>query len=143
MQIAKFDEALAAILKKDHRYERDAYLFVKDALDHTQKLKGKPAKSEQPRHVSPQELLEGIRVYGLNQYGPMVSTVLEAWGVRSSADFGEIVFNMVEHALLSKTENDSREDFQHGYDFQTAFREPFLPAVRRASAPPQARPAKA
>src|SRR5262245_38459979 len=141
MQLAKFDEALAAILKKDTRYERDAYLFVKDALDHTQKSKGKPAKSEQPRHVSGQELLEGIRIYGLNQYGPMLSTVLEAWGVRSSADFGEIVFNMVEHALLSKTEKDSREDFQKGYDFQTAFREPFLPAVRKTM--PQVKPAKA
>jgi uncharacterized repeat protein (TIGR04138 family) len=143
MQITKFDEALEAILKQDRRYDRDAYLFVKDALDHTQKLKGKPAKSEQPRHVSGQELLEGIRVYGLNQYGPMVSTVLEAWGVHSSADFGEIVFNMVEHALLSKTEKDSREDFQNGYDFQTAFREPFLPSCRKTAGAPKARPATA
>jgi uncharacterized repeat protein (TIGR04138 family) len=143
MQVAKFDEALEAILKRDQRYERDAYLFVKDALDHTQKLKGKPAKTEQPRHVTGQELLEGIRAYGLSQYGPMLATLLETWGVRSSTDFGEIVFNMVEHALLSKTDNDSRADFQNGYAFHTAFREPFLPAAKKSLSAPQPRPAEA
>jgi uncharacterized repeat protein (TIGR04138 family) len=57
-------------------------------------------------------------------------TVLEEWGVHNSRDFGEIVFNMVEIELLAKTENDNRDDFNHGYDFTDAFRKPFWPPSR-------------
>ncbi len=143
MQVAKFDEALEAIMKQDQRYHRDAYLFVKDALDHTQKVKGKPVKNEQPRHISGQELLEGIRVFGLNQFGPMTLTVLAEWGLNSCEDFGEIVFNMVEQGLLSKTEKDSRKDFQGCYDFQAAFREPFIPSRKMPAPAPLPKPAEA
>ena len=62
----------------------------------------------------------------------MALTVLSEWGLRRSEDFGEIVFNMVEHGILSKTENDSRKDFQDGYDFEKAFRSPFRPSSTRA-----------
>lgn len=124
------------MLAKDSRYHRDAYLFVKDALDHTQRLsvKGAPGKI---RHVTGQELLAGIRDFALAQFGPMAITVFEEWGVRSSRDFGEIVFNMVESKLLAKTDEDSREDFKDGYDFQDAFRKPFLPAHKTN---PEAKP---
>jgi len=53
--------------------------------------------------------------------------VLNEWGVHRCEDFGEIVFNMVEHDLLAKTSEDSRENFKGGYDFEEAFRKPFLP----------------
>ena len=123
-----FDEELEKILAKDPRYPREAYLFVREALDHTQKMVGKPAKDDVPRHVSGQQLLEGIREYALQQYGPMSMTVLAEWGIRRCEDFGEIVFNMVENSLLAKTDKDSRDDFKPGYDFDTAFRKPFLPS---------------
>ena len=127
MQELTFDSTLALILAKDSRYHRDAYLFVKDALDHTQKTVVKESR-EQVRHVTGQELLEGIRGYALVQFGPMAEMVFEEWGVKRCEDFGEIVFNMVEIGLLGKTDEDSREDFQNGYSFHDAFRKPFLPA---------------
>jgi uncharacterized repeat protein (TIGR04138 family) len=65
----------------------------------------------------------------------MTMTVLEEWGVRNCRDFGEIVFNMVEIGLLAKTEKDTREDFDGGYEFEEAFRKPFLPANKPDSAP--------
>ncbi len=69
----------------------------------------------------------------------MVVTVLEEWGVKNCRDFGEIVFNMVEHSLLAKTEKDTRDDFNNGYDFTDAFRKPFWPANRlQAEAKPVA-----
>jgi uncharacterized repeat protein (TIGR04138 family) len=34
---------------------------------------------------------------------------------------------MVECGLLAKTEKDTRDDFQQGYDFTEAFRKPFWP----------------
>lgn len=129
MQELTFDTTLDLILAKDPRYQRDAYHFVKDALDHTQKLVAKQNR-EQMRHVSGQELLNGIRDYALNQFGPMTKMVFEEWGIKRCEDFGEIVFNMVEIGLLGKTEKDSREDFSNGYSFDEAFRKPFLPANR-------------
>jgi len=126
MQEINFDEAVEQILAKDSRYTRDAYLFVREALDYTQKLVGKETRG-QIRHVSGQELLDGIRRFALQQFGPMTITVFEEWGVRNCRDFGEIVFNMVESSLLAKTEKDTRDDFQNGYNFTDAFRKPFWP----------------
>jgi len=129
MQELTFETTLGLILAKDPRYQRDAYLFVKDALDYTQKLVVKENKGEM-RHVSGQELLGGIRDYALAQFGPMTKMVFEEWGIKRCEDFGEIVFNMVEIGLLGKTDKDSREDFANGYNFDDAFRKPFLPASR-------------
>jgi uncharacterized repeat protein (TIGR04138 family) len=129
MQELTFETTLGLILAKDPRYQRDAYLFVKDALDYTQKLVVKENKGEL-RHVSGQELLGGIREYALSQFGPMTQMVFEEWGIRRSEDFGEIVFNMVEIGLLGKTDADTREDFANGYNFDEAFRKPYLPASR-------------
>ena len=127
MQEVNFEEALEQILAKDARYHRESYLFVREALDYTQKLVGKqsPGKSS---HISGQQLLEGIRQFGMTQFGPMTMTVLQEWGVCECRDFGEIVFNMVEIGLLAKTEKDSRADFDGGYEFGDAFRKPFLPS---------------
>jgi len=126
MQEINFDEALEQILARDARYTREAYLFVREALDYTQRLAGKETRGA-IRHVSGQELLEGIRKFALNQFGPMTTTVFEEWNIRQCRDFGEIVFNMVEIGLLAKTEKDTRDDFQNGYDFTDAFRKPFRP----------------
>jgi uncharacterized repeat protein (TIGR04138 family) len=134
MQEIDFDQAVELIAAKDPRFARDAYAFVREALDFTQKHAGKEARGA-IRHVSGQELLDGIRQFALQQFGPMAVTVFEAWGVKSCRDFGEIVFNMVEIGLLAKTERDSREDFQNGYDFTDAFHKPFWPESRRKSEP--------
>ena len=132
MQEINFDEAVELILNRDSRYLRDAYTFVREALDYTQKLIGKESHG-QIRHVSGQELLDGIRQFALQQFGPMAVTVFEEWGVRNSRDFGEIVFNMVEIGLLAKTDKDTRDDFQNGYDFTEAFRKPFWPRSKSDS----------
>jgi len=130
MHEVSFEEALGKIRAKDPRYQRDAYLFVREALDHTQKTIGKDARGR-IRHVTGQELLRGIQEYALQQFGPMTQTVLEEWGVRRCEDFGEIVFNMVEVGWLAKTDKDNRADFQGGYDFEEAFRKPFLPQSKQ------------
>lgn len=130
MQEANFDEGLETILAKDSRYTRDAYLFVRDALDFTQKAALRERR--EGFHVTGQELLAGVREYALAQFGPMAITVLEEWGITRCEDFGEIVFNVVEAGLFSKTDTDSREDFKNGYTFENAFRKPFLPQHKTA-----------
>lgn len=126
MQTLSFDEVLEGILAANTRYQRDAYHFVREGLDYTQKRISKGSKTPS-RHVTGQELLEGLRVHALDQFGPMAITVLAEWGVTGCEDFGEIVFNLVESGLLAKTDQDSRENFKGGYDFHSVFRAPFLP----------------
>lgn len=133
MQEIDFSQMLDKIVAFDPRYQRDGYLFVREALDYTQKKVVKNQK--RARHVSGKELLEGIQEYSLSQFGPMALTVLETWGITRCEDFGEIVFNMVEAGILSKTPTDSRDDFKNGYDFVHAFRDPFLPRSKKQHPP--------
>lgn len=126
MSLNSFAEAVEQICSEDPRFEKGAYHFVRQGLDHTIKnLKTKPGR--EGNHVSGQELLSGIREFALEQYGPLTLTVLHSWGVRSCEDFGAIVFNLVEAGVLGKTERDSRQDFADGYDFDEAFVAPFRP----------------
>src|SRR2546423_12705392 len=108
MHAVNFEERLEQMTRSDPRFNRNAYLFIREALDYTQKMVEKKTKDE-VRHVSGQELLGGIRKYALEQFGPMTQMVFDEWGVRTCEDFGEIVFNMVESNLLAKTTNDSRQ----------------------------------
>ena len=129
MQEVNFDEVLDQILARNTRYARDAYHFLREALDFTQKLISKENKGK-VRHVTGQELLNGIRQHALQQFGPMTVTVFEEWGIHQCKDFGEMVFNMVESGLLAKTEKDTRDDFQQGYDFTDAFCKPYWPQAK-------------
>ena len=142
MHETSFEEALEAILAKDSRYHRDAYQFVREALDYTQRSLAKGSHGE-IRHVSGQELLAGIREFALTHFGPMSITVFQEWGIRRCDDFGEIVFNMVEANWLAKTDKDTRANFQGVYDFETAFHQPFLPKSKRVGqTSPESEPSK-
>lgn len=130
----KFSAAVDAIVDRDARFDRDAYLFVRDALEFTAKTHRRaPARGERagatppPHHVTGQELLEGIRLYALKEYGSMATTVFEHWRVARCEDFGAIVFNLIEAGIFGKNATDTIADFSGGFDFRTAFIEPFLP----------------
>jgi len=129
MQDLEFTEIVGLICKEDSRFDRKAYTFVRQALDQTVKdLKRKnPERTGKSQHVTGAELLQGIRSYALDQYGPLTKTVLNQWGVTRCSDFGDIVFNLIEYNVFSKTENDRREDFSDLYDFDEAFVRPFAP----------------
>lgn len=116
---------LEKLCQKDARYDIEAYLFVLDALDATQRQRTSDAK--RPVHLSGQELLEGIRQFALTLFGPLAFTVLDEWGVHRTEDFGELVFNMIELGYLGKSTNDSKDDFIKVYDFEESFLVPFEP----------------
>ncbi len=119
---ADYGKTIRAIIRRDPRYSYQAYLFMFDALDYTQRMMLKLRQPEDAVfHVTGRELLEGIRRLAIKQFGYMTRTVFETWGVRSTEDFGEMVFNLVDSGLMRKTESDSREDFKGAYDFSTAF----------------------
>lgn len=124
-------QSLADLLRRDQRYDRDAYLFVSDALSFALEDLGlgRPGPDSEGRHedVTGQQLCEAIRCYALQQYGLLAAHVLGQWGVRSTSDFGEIVFNLIEIGKMKKTDSDRREHFDNVFDFDEAFSDPFRP----------------
>ncbi len=114
-----------AIREEAGPFPPEAFLFVQQGLRYTidQIRRHEPDLPEQGRHVSGQELCLGLRDYASNQFGRLARLVLFRWRIRSTEDFGRIVFAMVEAGLMRKTEEDSLEDFRGVYEFDEAFEE--------------------
>jgi uncharacterized repeat protein (TIGR04138 family) len=140
MQKIGFAEALDSIVASDSRYQRDAYVFLRDSLDFTTKQQ-KKVKGATVRHVTGPELLGGVRQYALKEFGPLVMTVFDNWGIHSCEDVGNMVFNLIGAGIFGKTEEDSIEDFKNVYDFEEAFVKPFAPAKPTGAKPVQELPA--
>ena len=126
------DHPLADLLRRDRRYHRDAYFFVFEALRYAQEQMGiggmlasLQSDADEERHVTGQQLCEAIRQYAVQQYGMLAKNVLNEWGVRSTGDFGEIVFNLIRIGQMRKTKDDEREHFNDVFDFATGFRDSF------------------
>jgi uncharacterized repeat protein (TIGR04138 family) len=103
------------IRARDRRYSPEAYLLVIDAVESVL------VEMSEMRHMSGSELCEGLRKLAVARFGPMAKEVLNFWGVRTTEDFGVIVFNLVEAGLLLKTEEDRIDDFLDVYDFDEVF----------------------
>ncbi|UCG31226.1 MAG: hypothetical protein JSV53_04925 [candidate division WOR-3 bacterium] len=122
---------LREIAEKDARYQVEAYIFVLEALHYTRQnlnIKG---------HVTGRQLLDGIKELGLERYGAMTKMVFEHWGVKSTLDFGNIVINMVNEKILSKTPEDSINDFKNIYDFEEVFVRKYRPNIKNAHRNPR------
>ena len=113
--MSEFYDLVDEICLKDKRYKPDAYEFVLQGLGFTQK------KLKKTAHVTGVQLAGGLRDYAINQYGALAARVLLHWGIRQTQDFGNIVFNLIEKKILSKTKEDSLLDFDAVYDFKAAF----------------------
>ena len=140
MQKIGFAEALESIVANNPRYHRDGYIFLRDALDFTTKQQ-KKIKGVSVRHVTGPELLDGVRQHALKEFGPMVITVFDSWGIQSCEDIGHMVFNLIGVGVFGKTEEDSIKDFKNVYDFKEAFVRPFAPTKAETAKPPTELPA--
>jgi len=134
MQSVSFREAVDELTRSDARYQPDAYQFVRDALEFTLRRRRKN-DPQQTGDIPAFELLDGMRLYALKEFGPMAVCVFDYWGVRSTEDFGNLVFNLVDMGVFSKTENDRIEDFKNAYRFDDAFAAPFRPLKNKSSKP--------
>lgn len=124
MQKPTFQETLDQIVMRDKRYDKEAYGFLREALEFTQKRRRK-SRATAGTHVSAEELLDGFREFSLQQFGPMGITVLEHWGVRSTGDVGGMVFNLIEAGVFGRSDEDRIEDFEDKFNFEEAFAAPF------------------
>jgi uncharacterized repeat protein (TIGR04138 family) len=114
---------LAVVLARDPRYSIHAYIFIFDAIEHTKRLRARPkvkGSRKGPRHVTGQQLCEGACAMALAQYGLLAKVVLRQWGIHSTSDLGEIVYNLIASGDLEKTPSDSRSDFNGVFDLQEA-----------------------
>jgi uncharacterized repeat protein (TIGR04138 family) len=127
MKMSGFDEAVASAIVKNPLYSPEGYQFLRESLEATLKKRAKSKEPRQSSHVTPGELLEGFRRHALKEFGPMTPTVLQYWGISSCSDIGKMVFLLVEAGAFGRTEQDSPEDFEKGFDFHEAFVVPFLP----------------
>jgi len=126
MQAMQFEQSVLTILKRDKRFDAQAYMFLKEALDFTLKRIAE-GNHGQARHVTGRELLEGFRDLALDQFGPMASTLMREWGVRKCLDVGDMVFHLIEEQVFGRQDSDRREDFSEVFDFEESLIRPFLP----------------
>lgn len=104
-----------------------AFDFVREGLQHTvERVHGEMDLSDfdpddETRHVAGADLCLGLRDLAIRRYGMLAKTVLGRWNIRETADFGRIVFAMIDAGLLRKTEDDSFDDFVGVFDFDEAF----------------------
>jgi uncharacterized repeat protein (TIGR04138 family) len=108
-------DVVGQICRRYPRYADKAFYFVLDALH------SRLRTLSTPRHISGEELAESARRVAIDSFGPLARTVLEHWGIHSTADIGEIVFLLVDHGVLTKQDSDSREDFEGLYSFEQVF----------------------
>ena len=150
------DKRFARLLEQDKRYKVEAYAFVFESLDYAQNRLhlGEQCENEplnvssdfgevedgdiipmeevsEGKHITGQDLSEAARQYALEMYGYMARVVLEGFGIRSTSDIGEIVYNMIKIGRMRKTPVDSRDDFDDVYDFATAFDDDYVISPRK------------
>ncbi len=100
---------------REQRFHEHAYLFVLAALEYHQ------ARLSTRRHIDGRELALACRDLAIERYGVLARSVLEHWGIYCSADFGDIVFTLVDLGLLMSQASDTRLDFVDVFDFDGAF----------------------
>lgn len=131
-------QAMRDLLAEDQRFKIEAYQFIRESLQyaHENLLEanndepdtdvpfGDP-ETPAPKHVTGQQLCEACRRYALEQYGYLAKIVLASWGLHSTSDFGELVYNLIRIEQMRKSDDDRREDFDDVYDFDDAFEPEF------------------
>lgn len=113
------EEKFDRLLKNHKEYDEKAYDFIYDALDYTLKNIGKIKVKNQ--HVSVEELSQGFRLHAIDQFGCLAKTVLNEWGIKTTRDIGNIVFNLIDYNLMGMEPFDTKEQFNDLYNFKEVF----------------------
>ncbi len=116
-------EVFQPLVDRDGRYAREAYSFTLEAFEYTMQRR---RAMGQLGHITGGQLCQGIKEYAESAFGYLTKTVFSQWGLRSTRDFGEIVFALIEAELLSKRESDRVEDFDRAFEFDEVFERQFI-----------------
>lgn len=130
-------QAMRNLLEEDPRFKIEAYQFIRESLQYAHEhldlilvddsgaVAADEPSSAGSRHLTGQQLCEACRLYAIEQYGYLAKMVLENWGIHSTSDFGELVYNLIRIEQMRKSDTDRREDFDDVYDFEDAFEPKF------------------
>ena len=103
---------LAGVLARDPRYSIQAYAFVFEALEYTKKPEEAAPGAPGPESRPPRPLAARHRPGALRGGPPPGPRALRPagadrpqaqWGIRSTSDLGEIVYNLIASGDLEKT----------------------------------------
>ncbi|MEJ2705168.1 MAG: hypothetical protein P8Z79_22235 [Sedimentisphaerales bacterium] len=111
---------LEQIASEDGRYNAAGVKFVYEGLGYTAKN-----VAAEPKHVSGETLCQGLKKLAIEKWGRLAMLVLNSWGIKSTSDFGQIVWLMIHNEWMSAQPTDSIEDFDNVYDFKTVFKKRF------------------
>lgn len=114
------DNPMEKVIRKDGRYPMESFSLLQEGL--ARAVRDKYGEDADPsptgqRHVSGRDLCLGIRSALLDRYGMLARAVLGKWNIHATIDFGNMVYLLIEHEFMRKTEEDSIEDFRDVFDF--------------------------
>ena len=122
----KMKHNIEDIAREDGRFRPEGITFVYEGLSYTvKKMTEETGEKAGPHHVSGRDLAYGLRDLALERWGRMAKTVLNRWGIRTTRDFGEIVYLMISHEWMSAQASDSIDDFNDIYEFKAVFEDGF------------------
>jgi len=116
----KMKKKLEEIARNDGRFAPQALRFVYEGLGYTTR-----ESSTDPNHVSGQILCRGLEKLALEKWGRLAMLVLNSWNIKTTRDFGEIVYLMMENKWMSAQPTDSIDDFSDVYEFKADFKDNF------------------
>jgi uncharacterized repeat protein (TIGR04138 family) len=114
-------ETLEQIARDDGRYDARALKFVYEGLATTIEKLRQNEDADHPRHITGQELAWGLAEVAMQRWGRLAAMVLAQWGLRTTRDFGEIVYLMISREWMTSQDTDTIDDFNDVFDFSTVF----------------------
>jgi uncharacterized repeat protein (TIGR04138 family) len=112
------------VIAEDGRYRMEAFGFLHEGLARAVQTVYGSEEGQTGGHVTGQQLCLSLRDLACERYGLMAPVVLRQWGVHESIDFGNMVYLLIRHGLMRKTQEDSVEDFRGVFhldrDFDTS-----------------------
>jgi len=112
---------IEAVIRTDGRYPPEAYAFLNEGIARAAHEVYGRVDDDGPHHVTGQQLCCALRDHAIDRWGPLAGTVLSHWNVHATIDFGNMVYLMIEHGWMSKSEEDRLDDFRGVYEFAEAF----------------------
>lgn len=108
----------ADIVAKDSRYHPRAYTLLMHVI-------GRLSGPEHDRHMDGFAIMDEFKETVLDQFGPLSLRVVNEWGLKSCEDLGEMMFNLADAHRIQRDEDDSKDCFLSGFDFEEEFLGPF------------------
>ncbi len=113
-------KSLEELAQLSGKYPVDAFIFVREGLQYTIRKLGKISQGG-CKHITGRQLCYGLKDYAIHKWGLLALTVLKQWNIKTTRDFGNIVFMMVDAGWMAKTDEDKIEDFDDVFDFAIEF----------------------